>query len=708
MVLMVLMICFLAAPLLSQSILLEEIQIADPSESTISQPTSVLLKNGLIAAIGEEAQASVTEDTRVLNSRGRFLIPGLSDMHVHLDRFGESAPPLLIANGVTLVRDMGGDPATLESLREKIRDGQLVGPQIQYAGPAFESRAWLTAVRGVFKTPIDFRLPFDTAHEAREWVELLAPLKTDLIKIRNFPNLAAYQGLLEAASEEGLEVGGHASWQWPLVESVRAGQRSFEHLPLLSFNPTEAIDEAREELAKEILAQGAYIVPTIIAMQGRLVDIEGLRERLEHKDPRRALIPTEVVQGWYDEVEERESEGSNLDWPTLVRQSTEHLRALHSAGTPMVTATDLAVAHVYPGSSVHEELAFLVRDVGMTPREALLASTLHAASLAGLAEEIGRVEVGYRANLVVLDANPFEAIENVSKIHAVVAEGQYLDRAKLEGLKSSVAAHKDDIPSFRYPTAWIAHVQSDPESTNVERLASYYLVQGDYVSASKLYRQARVLDPANPRLNTGVLVSLINELYQPDPQYPLEELWTEAEPSLKRLDSDPDRTFDLLVRLASVAHAHQDTDLRYGDRVAAIDPKGLSQSQAQLFHQLMSQHYLSDRVAPSKALEHRIALQPENWEENAQALNNLAWWCFENRVELERAQQLAEDSIEKAESDASRANSLDTLAEIVALDGDTEEAARLIRQAIELNPTDYFKSQLARFLEASTSEAATE
>jgi len=198
---MALTICYLigASLAMAQTLLIEDVRLADPSQEQISAPTSVLIQDGLITAIGSTGSLELPTGVKRVDAAGMYLIPGLADMHVHLGDFGEAAPPLLVANGVTLVRDMGGDPAIAFSLREKIERGELMGPRIQVASGAFESRRWLNQVRAMGGHSLEFHIPYDTAIEAGEWIDLIQPLQPELIKVRNFPNKSAYDGLLTSA-----------------------------------------------------------------------------------------------------------------------------------------------------------------------------------------------------------------------------------------------------------------------------------------------------------------------------------------------------------------------------------------------------------------------------------------------------------------------------------------------------------------------------
>ncbi len=220
---------------------LTHVTVIDGTGAPARADVTVLITGGRITEVGEAAKVRVPRGARVVNARGKYLIPGLWDMHVHLAKIGENALPLFLANGVTSVRDMGGDYAVAPRLKREVNDGLRLGPRIKTAGPILE------AARNVERMKTEKTIEFDTfpvertrisvgsAEDAARAVELVAKLGADFVKIRTVESVETYRAIVEAAGRAGLPVVGHASV--PPEEIARAGQRSIEH----SFFPRSII-----------------------------------------------------------------------------------------------------------------------------------------------------------------------------------------------------------------------------------------------------------------------------------------------------------------------------------------------------------------------------------------------------------------------------------------------------------------------------------
>ncbi len=399
----------------------------------------------------------------VVDGAGRFLIPGLWDAHVHTFVFPWQPDlyfPLLIANGVTGVRDMGGAfPITvIDEFRSAIASGERVGPRI-VAGMMVDG-----------PTPVwPFAVGVGSAEEGRQAVTIITEAGADFIKVYTLLPREAYVALADAAKKQELPFAGHVPVWVTAGEASDAGQRSIEHysdsmLPYCSTAEDEILAELRaaaagpdpvqtyaatffatlprvletidagkiEALAARFATNRTWFTPTLII--GHNAALAGDPARIA--DPRLRHLPPEVVASWNPQGDGRPAERTSAD-PAIARRSLEVgatiTRTMQLAGAPLMAGTDLGLPYVFPGFSLHDELALLVQ-AGLSPLEALQAATRNTAQGVGLGDELGTVEVGKLADLVLLEADPLADITNTTRIAAVVVNGRLLEQAELYDL----------------------------------------------------------------------------------------------------------------------------------------------------------------------------------------------------------------------------------------------------------------------------------
>ena len=410
---------------------------------------TVLIRGNRIAAVGESSATKLPPGVRMVDGHGKFLIPGLWDSHVHLTAAGESALQLFIANGVTGVRDMVGDPQTLRNWKNRIADGSLVGPRIKMAGFAIESADWLTVIPKVdqmFKLHLSDailpgRIGVKTTEEAREAVDRIADQAMDFVKFRTMPSRGAFLAMADEAAKRKIWFVGHEPEVVNLAEAASAGQRSIEHLPFMSMAKDSA--EARKATFAAFARLGTWVDPTLVAAVGyRGVPDEAVMSVVDDKsnaiDPRRKYLSPSLLEFWRAEIVIKQVEEPQ-DWPALLQQGFSDLAEMRKLGVPIVAGTDLGAPLVYPGFSLHEELAMLVEKGGFSPAQAIEDSTLQPAKLLGVEKELGTVQPGKLADLVLLDRDPLLNIANTKAIFAVMADGKFYDRAALDAMLQRVA-----------------------------------------------------------------------------------------------------------------------------------------------------------------------------------------------------------------------------------------------------------------------------
>ena len=441
-----------------------DVTIVDVETGGVAPHRTLLVDGGRITAIGAAGQVAIPPGADVLTATGKFLIPGLWDMHVHTgDR---SYFKLMVANGVTGARDMGGGAPDAndgcESIaakeligwREQVTTGTWIGPRLVLSGPAVSGTGAATS------------LPARTPKEARRAVDELRGLGVDFVKVYEKIPLPAYQALAAEAEKAKLPLAGHLPDETvSLSAAVAAGQRSIEHVreallvcftsdreELLRFFRDDAWPQADVDrglllfgdcpAAIAALQRGTtWLTPTLV--------VEGAKVRVDDaeyvKDTHRGLLPASVRQGFNAYVARKRSQteagrrSDRLWWETQQRL----VRRMHGAGVRLLAGSDAPCEGGVPGLSLHDELAALV-DAGLSPLDALRTATWNPAAYLGRTSELGSVAVGKQADLVLLAANPLTEIRRTREVEAVVLDGRLLRRNVLDALLGSVVPEVAD------------------------------------------------------------------------------------------------------------------------------------------------------------------------------------------------------------------------------------------------------------------------
>jgi len=449
-----------ASPLSGQTLTIANATVVDVSNGTLHPGTTVVIDGHRIVSVGPAA-ATVARG-RVVDAKGRYLIPGLWDMHTHAyfgwsRDFGNSyVLPLFIANGVTGIRDMGSDLDAVLRARAEVAAHRLVGPRMAVSGPM------LDGPKATYKASI----PIATPDDGRKAVDTLKDRGVDFIKIQSGVPHDAYLAIAAEAKARGIEFEGHVPDAARASEAIAAGQRTFEHLigifeastpdedgllhrrygagkdpaankSLAAF--LDRYDAAREAaLIRALAANTIWQCPTLLWERGQwLVDVIDFR-----KDPDLAFTPRTWIDRKFPSSQKSILASMDTD-PLAVRQTfVEHeleiVRRLHAAGVPFLAGTDTpAGVDVTPGISLHLELQRFVV-AGFTPLEALQTATINPARFLGKLADFGTVEAGRVADLVLLRANPLEDIANTTAIAGVVADGRYWSSADLDALREQL------------------------------------------------------------------------------------------------------------------------------------------------------------------------------------------------------------------------------------------------------------------------------
>lgn len=442
----------------AQQLAIVHAQIIDVATGTIQPDQTVVIVGKRITRVGPSSPTN--PPGRVINARGQYLIPGLWDMHTHVYFGGTTAAgsdlilPLLLAYGVTGIRDMGSNLDSILYAREAVAAHKLVGPRLVVSGPMLDGG----------KSAYQAMIPIATALEGRDAVDMLKRRGVDFIKVQSLLPREAYLAIADEARKVGLSLEGHVPDNVRATEAIAAGQRTFEHLiGLFEASSTDeeiyvaggtkspgrylaTYDPTREAtFIKLLTTKQVWQCPTLFWERGQwLVDAIDWR-----KDP--ALVY--AGRSWVTKLwpKAQLSIAQTMDTEPLpvrekfVNHELDIVRKLHTAGVRFLAGTDTpAGVDVMPGISLHEELQRFV-DAGFTPLQALQTATLNPAKFYNRLADFGSVEPGRLADLVLLNANPLTNIANTQQIAGVIADGQYRSRRDLDQLLNrlkQVAAEK--------------------------------------------------------------------------------------------------------------------------------------------------------------------------------------------------------------------------------------------------------------------------
>lgn len=464
------------------TVALTHVHVIPMSGDTLRRDQTVLVRGDRIVAVGPGRAIRVPRGSRVIDGGGRYLVPGLWDMHAHvLDDSTTRAlyMPLFVANGVTGIRVMIGDcdslcagrdsagfspPASVvQTWKREVAAGTLVGPRIVAAGNGLE---------GARRNFPQSRTILDSA----DAVAAVADAKahgSDFIKVIGDVPPPTYYTLLRAARAAHLPVAGHIPAGVTPMDAADSGQRSIEHLwgarwqctsrpdSLAALRAARARDTSanrRAELSRamthlaattvdeascrpyfqHLLRNETWQVPTLSPPHHI-----GLLERyVERDDPYAAYLTAKQRAEWLPKNDPQYRDMTPEDFASIREQFTGLLpivRAMWRAKVPLLAGSDLGSPHVYPGFGLQQELTYLV-DAGLTPYAALEAATLSPARYFGATDSLGTIAPGKRADLVLVDANPLEDIHNMSRVAVVVLRGRVLERRDLDELLRSARA----------------------------------------------------------------------------------------------------------------------------------------------------------------------------------------------------------------------------------------------------------------------------
>jgi imidazolonepropionase-like amidohydrolase len=423
--------------------------LVDVRTGSIRPNTTLLIRDDRIAAVGPSDGFPIPADAQAVNVSGTWLLPGLFDMHTHatgaqLDRPKEKLLHLFLAYGVTSVRDTGGNLTQLRLLRDDLAAGRKLGPRLFFAGPILE---------GLPPVWPSLSVLVDTTQRACSAVEFLADQGVDFIKVYNWVPEDSLRVVIETAHARGLRVTGHVPRTITMTRAIELGMDCLEHirvtgremLPLDEAAPLDALPVARREtllwqrfalesepferLVQRLADSGVYLDATLLVdaslcLDGREIDLD---------NPANADVPPEVRDSFIQAPVPAIFELSQVERALArdgFRRRQRFVAMCHAAGVRLLAGTDCyGLGKLLPGLGLQNELALLV-DAGLTPLAAIQAATITAAEALGQ-PDLGVLEPGKLADVVVLEGDPLADIQNARRTRLVVKNGQVHEVAAL-------------------------------------------------------------------------------------------------------------------------------------------------------------------------------------------------------------------------------------------------------------------------------------
>lgn len=408
------------------------------SERVIADQT-VIVRDGRITAVGPAASTAVPAGATTIDGTGRFLMPGLAEMHGHIPganaSMAEDVLFMYVAAGATTVRGMQGHPSQLE-LRERVLAGNIVGPRLDLAAPPLAG-------------DID-------AAAAEQRVRDAKAAGFDLLKVHEGLSADAYAAIVRTATELDMPWGGHVSVHVGVSGALAARQSTIDHIddyldamqpagsPALAATGAERTrllpmhaDESRiPELVRATREAGVAIVPTQILWEV----LRGARDPQTMVDrPENRYWPTSQIETWTNQVTNIRAQTDAAAAAREVELRNMLLKAMSDGGVLILMGTDAPQLFSVPGFSLYRELPVMV-EAGMTPYEVLRTGTVNVARFYGVEDEAGTVAVGRCADLLLLEANPLADIRAIERNAGVMVDGRWLSTDRIQARLAELAA----------------------------------------------------------------------------------------------------------------------------------------------------------------------------------------------------------------------------------------------------------------------------
>ena len=454
------------------TVAIEHVTLIDGTDRGARPDMTVAIVDDRIVAVGPSVEITLGQVENRVDGKGMYLIPGLWDMHVHLMIYKEHALPLFLASGVTTIREVGGDLKEVGWIRQEVKAGRMMGPDVMIAGPTLDGPQVTRAIPGG-------RAAVPTPEAGRAMVDSLAGLDVDVIKVHSMTPRAAYFAILDEAKKKGIFVVGHVPDSVSIEEAIDSGQRTIEHDFGIAFANSPRGKELRGRLvaaeaayvrqsderfnvgaefqirvawhdsamaaheygtasafAKAAARRQVWFDPTLLVVNKMaLANEPGAWDLPELKFAPKATREFNDVTPPKANRTQADRDAGRAQWANLLKTFRELVREK----AKFLAGTDVPVMPLVPGFSLHRELRLLV-EAGLTPLEAIQAASRNGAQSMNQADR-GTLESGKLASMVLLGADPLKDIGNLDRVRTVVLRGRLLDRATLDRMLRDAEAY---------------------------------------------------------------------------------------------------------------------------------------------------------------------------------------------------------------------------------------------------------------------------
>jgi imidazolonepropionase-like amidohydrolase len=407
-------------------IVFRNVSILPMDSERVLRNQTVVVKNGNIVAIDEARKVAIPTHAVVIDGSGKYLLPGLADMHVHTDPSDFS---LFLANGITTVREMNGSADHLK-WRAELASRELLGPHLFVASTMIAGEK--QRYRHVLVTSPD---------QGAKVVKEFAEQQYDFIKVYNGLSRAVYDQIIQTAKEEKIPVVGHIPKAVGLDHALESGQKSIEHTEQIEY-ATASFDsplssQQADTVAAQIVRANAWVTPTLASQQVLCRQGTAWFNSLFDK-PEMKFVDSSTLSWWSSLKEPHShagpSKNGGADLGSAFFSSQVNLvKSLNRLHALILAGTDTPNPLLVPGFSLHDELRNL-HDAGLTNFEVLQTATTNPAAFLGLLAESGTVEIGKRADLVLVDDNPLQNLETLRTPFGVMLGGKWLSKSQLKDL----------------------------------------------------------------------------------------------------------------------------------------------------------------------------------------------------------------------------------------------------------------------------------